>query len=827
MSTRNECFEEGRCGSPLRRVRRWTGDPRADVMLDDLARAAPGAERLELARRLHERLGAACTEYPMYTPARAYPAMDHVLALLGESDDGEVSDDLFERFRQAQRQRGEELDGLALAIEVADLEELAARENGAMLLSGMRLPDAAEALGRHTELSVDEIVSRLLRFEVDPDEVAEWRLKDEAARGRRYRDTWRYDTNSAIAEQLASGIPFESYEVNVEQWSPSPVDYYRELARQEEAARAKADKATVKAAEAMVRAGCQDRRPLLAIARKTARDTLASPISVGDLRDRLMKARGDGEHDDVARVVEVSIEVAREYRDKPFDDAAVAERVDDILARIDGVMVRPDQATAFAAPRSAHPPVVVPAAVTAAAVGDDLAPAAGPREVAIPVDAVRPAVASKPISLGRQREAEMDALTHVSGLVGELVDWITATSMKPNRTLAFAGALAVVGTLAGRNYETETSLRTNIYTIGLAPSAFGKDHVRSCFNILIERACCGEWLGGDEIASGTGMRRRVEAHPAMLYIIDEFGELMRKMGDARSAHHVQIRGLLLRLFEAASDVIRGADYAGEAAKTIHNPNVSVFGLSNPDSYWQSCQGLGAVDGLMARFLTFAVGDTFAPSARPTKKKNDPPQTLIDGLRGLTRSRVGGNMNGRLADGSTASKALTVPFAVGAEDAFFNAKEQWEKAAYAKRGRPEESIYGRVVGNGLKIALILAIGVDPDGPVITTDLFNHGLRISQLCAETTLREISGRLADNDRQREHVDVKRWIAEAGWAGIGRRELLKRVNGRFAERRFDEIIKQLVEGSQEVVSILRATKGRPANRYVAVEHLGADEVA
>ena len=45
---------------------------------------------------------------------------------------------------------------------------------------------------------------------------------------------------------------------------------------------------------------------------------------------------------------------------------------------------------------------------------------------------------------------ELARFTTVPGLLGEIIDWITATSRRPNRVLALGAAVTVVGTLIGR-----------------------------------------------------------------------------------------------------------------------------------------------------------------------------------------------------------------------------------------------------------------------------------------------------------------------------------------------------------------------------------------
>jgi hypothetical protein len=46
--------------------------------------------------------------------------------------------------------------------------------------------------------------------------------------------------------------------------------------------------------------------------------------------------------------------------------------------------------------------------------------------------------------------AGADRLTYVPGLVGDIIEWIVATSMLPNRMMALGVALAAVGGLISR-----------------------------------------------------------------------------------------------------------------------------------------------------------------------------------------------------------------------------------------------------------------------------------------------------------------------------------------------------------------------------------------
>ena len=75
-------------------------------------------------------------------------------------------------------------------------------------------------------------------------------------------------------------------------------------------------------------------------------------------------------------------------------------------------------------------------------------------------------------------------LAYVPGFVEDLVGWTIGRSHSPNRTLAFAGALAMLAHLSGRTFTDTAGTRTNLYVIALAPSGSGKESPRSMNNLL-------------------------------------------------------------------------------------------------------------------------------------------------------------------------------------------------------------------------------------------------------------------------------------------------------------------------------------------------------
>ncbi|CAO4164891.1 bifunctional DNA primase/polymerase [Methylorubrum populi] len=424
----------------------------------------------------------------------------------------------------------------------------------------------------------------------------------------------------------------------------------------------------------------------------------------------------------------------------------------------------------------------------------------------------------------RTYEEEMrDLVEGVPGLVGDLVEWMRITSRTPNPVLAFAASVAFVGTLAGRNYEAPTDARTNFYTIGLAPSGFGKDHARKVIGHIVDRGGLRRFMGGEQIMSGSALRKRVEAQPSCLFRIDEFGGFMRDINNQKNQHSFQIRADLLKFFSEASGTFDGVDYAGSLGTPIHNPNVCIYGTSTPADFWASCRALSVADGLLARMLIFSVGGELPPIVRAAARTNEPPEALIRQCQHLTKPKTGGNLNGLLSDGSTSCKALLAPWAdAPAEDYFCEVEDEFRHLGF-EQGEEEGGLWNRTAEHALKLALVIEVGREPDRPRIHRGTLELARRIVELSTLMTLDQIAGRLADNDRQREHVDVKRWIMEAGADGVSRTAISKRVNGRFDRRRLDDILKSLEEDSREIVCVMTRPSGagRPGQRYYSVKVL------
>ena len=122
---------------------------------------------------------------------------------------------------------------------------------------------------------------------------------------------------------------------------------------------------------------------------------------------------------------------------------------------------------------------------------------------------------------------ELARFTTVPGLVGEIVDWIVATSRRPNRVLALGAAVTVVGTLIGRRAAGPTRSATHLYAVGIAPTGSGKQHLLDSVIRLMEAAKASNHIGPSKFFSLSAVLELLSSKPLVLCPQDEIGVFLK------------------------------------------------------------------------------------------------------------------------------------------------------------------------------------------------------------------------------------------------------------------------------------------------------------
>lgn len=405
----------------------------------------------------------------------------------------------------------------------------------------------------------------------------------------------------------------------------------------------------------------------------------------------------------------------------------------------------------------------------------------------------------------------------VGGVIADMMALMAATAKRPQPVLALGASLCAVGALMGRKYRTESNIRSNLYVVGIAESGAGKNHSRVVINELFRKANLLQYLGGNKIASGSGLLTAIQRQPAILFQLDEFGMFLSAAADRkRSPRYVcEILDLMTELYTTSGTTYFGVEYAStqhnNAHRAIHQPCACIYGTTTPLHFWQALQASNVADGSLARFLIMESEDDF-PDSNEAFGVIDPPQDLIDRL--ILIHQGGGKLNGNLTDVGAIDEVLVdprvVPMTAQARATFRQLDQELVERLRTSRGTGYSSILARIEENSTKLALIRAVSRDPVDPQIEDHDAEWGIMLSRHCAELTIREASARVSENQVESHHKRAMQILRDAGMAGMSKSDFTRRTQF-MDHRQRDGVLRTLAEAGLIEMMALQS-KGRPA---------------
>ncbi len=404
----------------------------------------------------------------------------------------------------------------------------------------------------------------------------------------------------------------------------------------------------------------------------------------------------------------------------------------------------------------------------------------------------------------------------VGGVIADLMALMAATAKRPQPVLALGASLCAIGALMGRKYRTESNIRSNLYVVGIAESGAGKNHSRVVINELFRKANLLQYLGGNKIASGSGLLTAIQRQPAILFQLDEFGMFLSAAADRkRSPRYVcEILDLMTELYATSGTTYFGVEYAStqhnNAHRAIHQPCACIYGTTTPLHFWQALQASNVADGSLARFLIMESEDDF-PDSNEAFGVIDPPQDLIDKL--ILIHQGGGKLNGNLTDVGAIDEVLIDPRVVSmtqqARETFRQLDQELVGRLRTSRGTGYSSILARIEENATKLAMIRAVSRDPVDPQIEDHDAEWGIMLSRHCAELTIREASARVSENQVESHHKRAMQILRDAGKAGMSKSEFTRRTQF-MDHRQRDGVLRTLNEAGLIEATTLQ-NKGRP----------------
>lgn len=385
-----------------------------------------------------------------------------------------------------------------------------------------------------------------------------------------------------------------------------------------------------------------------------------------------------------------------------------------------------------------------------------------------------------------------DRLLTIPGFVADVMAITLSTAPRPNRPLAFVGALTLLATLAGRKVKTASDLRTNIYVIGLGPSGIGKDHPRKVIKQIMFSLGLDDSIIGS-IASGQALEDAVVDQPSCLALTDEIDEMLMAIRRDKSGTRQNLPKVLMEFFTSASVVYNSRIKANTVRRRINQPNLSLFGTAVPARFFESISARMLDDGFLGRALIVEAGDygrrqnggviELPDSVLRAAEYWTAPVNFPDWTDEHPRPRT-------VAPDQDATAVLEQ-----AADDFDEARNR----AHAAGDIASVSIWSRAWEHASKLSLLYAISQDQTTDVISREAALWAVEFAGHHARRLIAAMHGRVAENEFHALLIKARTKLAAAPEKTLDRSTLLKNMH--ISARDLDQVITALYDSGQIMV--------------------------
>ncbi len=404
-----------------------------------------------------------------------------------------------------------------------------------------------------------------------------------------------------------------------------------------------------------------------------------------------------------------------------------------------------------------------------------------------------------------------DELFRIPGLISEVMDHCMATAPYPNLVMAFAGALALQAVLGGRKIRDPGDNRTNIYLLGLAHSAAGKDHPRKLNTEILHRIGLSGQIGG-RFASGEGIQDALFAEPSMIFQTDEIDGILQSINKARDARHENLMSTLLMLYSSSNTVFPMRRKAGkESPGAIDQPCLVILGTAIPSHYYGALSDRMLSNGFFARSIILDCG---VRSTGREPRIEPLPGRVLETARWWADFRPGtGNLQDwhpepRIVHHTSEAKEILIATRLEAEGEYAKAEVGEDEAG--------TTVWGRVSEHARKLALLYAVSKNHREPEIGKAAAEWACRFTTHQARRMLFMAQSHVANNPFHAECLKFLKKLRGAPGRELSHSVLLKRM--KIDAKSFQMVVTTL-EQRGDIVTRTETVSGGVARFYQLID--------
>lgn len=416
------------------------------------------------------------------------------------------------------------------------------------------------------------------------------------------------------------------------------------------------------------------------------------------------------------------------------------------------------------------------------------------------------------------------------GVLGEVTDWVNATSSKPQPMFAVQAALAFACAVLGRRFATTQNNWPTLYLLNIGKSASGKEHAKWAVEHLLEACGMDNLIGPASYTSGAGVLSALHSQPSHLTVIDEFGKELER---ASVKNDARIKDMLKTLIEAwgrCHGVIRPAGYStfGMSQKdaesmqqrTVRNPALSMLAMTTPETFFDTIGSAAARDGFLNRFLI--VESDIGRQVRTSQGAQTPvPASVIEWAQSM-HARSAGAV-GQMASISPATVL------VGFSDAALRLFSDFDAQCLTRMDDNEihglAEMFGRSNEMAMRVAMLLAVGgASADGEIVIEHTHAQwAIDYVSYHADRTVARLATSMHDSQFEAVKQQVMQCLVKAGERGRTNSELhdyCRKVRALSKRQQVELMDSLMFVGKVQLVKHEPPSgRGKPREAWVAVD--------
>ncbi len=370
---------------------------------------------------------------------------------------------------------------------------------------------------------------------------------------------------------------------------------------------------------------------------------------------------------------------------------------------------------------------------------------------------------SKPIDVNLPKMGERQiGLWTPPGLLGDVAEFIYRRSTRPVREIALAGAIGLLAGICGRGYNVNgTGL--NQYVLLLAKTGTGKESIAGGIDAIMEEVektvpTVSAMRGPSEIASVPALHKHLSKHPVFYSIVGEFGMRLKEMTNERNAVQNALMRMLMDVYgkSGRSGVLHGSIYSSSEnnAKKVTMPALTIIGESTPERFYGALDETMVSSGLLPRFLTIEYESGIRPPTNQCPQKL-PSFELVERMVTLVQNAE------RMAN------SVEGPMDIGFTDGANAMQQEFDKRADAIMNSSNNEVltnlWNRAHLKVLKLAALVAVGINPNYPVIDENCVSWAIEI----VARDVHNIKSRFENGEVGKQNDDKEQIVALAKIVG------------------------------------------------------------